>query len=291
MSISLLAMQITRETERAKFASLQMYINKKFSDLSKGYCELDDTDLFYIQFSKLKSKIFLDRLYYHSGSSDRNLIKEARKACGYPTDSLHSDEISKKRVFVVTQKALDAVEWKYSTHSKPKENVSSNSQNRAKIVALFANFLGANIKKLVCTSTKREVYDQFVIVYGKFQKKAYNSYFKTYIRVKTEYDQYEKNPNFFKTLEPSLNWKDYIKPKIEQAIKDLKKEDPINNFRHVDSDGDTFDIGPGESNFNTIDMDIMIKSMKQFRSTNFIKSQSLYYMEIEDELAFHFVIS
>ncbi|MGL4562669.1 MAG: hypothetical protein ACRCVW_02285 [Brevinema sp.] len=148
-----------------------------------------------------------------------------------------------------------------------------------------------DIKKLVCTSTKREVSDQFKIIYDKFQKKAYNSYSKTYAKVKTEYDQYEKDPNFFKNLAPSLNWKDYIKPKIEQAIKDLKKEDPIKNFRHVDSDGDTFDIGPGESNFNTMDMDIMIKSMKQFRSTNFIKSQSLYYMEIEDELAYHFVIS
>ncbi|MGL5704476.1 MAG: hypothetical protein ACRDD6_04170, partial [Tannerellaceae bacterium] len=97
MLLSKLCEQITTATEQAKQLSFEMYICKKFVDLSKGYYELDSTDLFYIKNSKWKDGIFFARLWQQLSSSDKTLTIEARKACGYPIGKLHSNELSKKR--------------------------------------------------------------------------------------------------------------------------------------------------------------------------------------------------
>ncbi|MGL4560758.1 MAG: hypothetical protein ACRCV0_00515 [Brevinema sp.] len=265
---------------------LEGYMNTPITQsMDKGYYTITDDDrktLMFFNDSFLGSTL-MQRIYKHIGSSNASITREARKACGYSDAVLHSDEISKKRVFVVTQKALDGVKWEYSKYSKPKENVSGNSQNRAKIVALFANFLGANIKKLVCTSTTRTIKEQADIIAGVILE--YPNSLKPYKRVRSLIKE-DILPNF---LNNEISKDEFYNKVYEKAIGDISSHTHL--YYHVESIGDTFDIGPEESKIDGGSKTFMNNSMDQIRKTGFIdRDQSFLLKEFDGENAFHFVI-
>ncbi|MGL4367229.1 MAG: hypothetical protein ACRCTQ_02955, partial [Brevinemataceae bacterium] len=230
---------------------------------------------------KWKDGIFFARLWQQLSSSDKTLTIEARKACGYPIGKLHSNELSKKRIFVVTEKALKGITYQYSSISSPIENVGDDGKNIAKTIALYANYLGANIKKLVCTSTTRTPEKQADIMKNLiFNTPNGTNYKTTRKNVAAKYQEYLK-------LEISEEqYKNFIYNKSLEHI-----NDNISDYKHVAQNHKyVFDIGPKESGMSTTDIIYMNTAFKLYETKNYINQSSLYYKETKDENAFHFVI-
>ncbi|MGL4394012.1 MAG: hypothetical protein ACRCS8_02175, partial [Brevinema sp.] len=169
------------------------YLDVPISEaMDKGFYSLREEDKKIMRTTNDRvGAIVLQRIYKHIGSSDTNTTKQARKACAYPTDSLYSDELSKGRVFVVTESALGGVGWKYNDSPnnvvKVIPRIDINYINKIKIMIYYANFLGGNISYFTITSTFRTPEQQADIMineyfsknkrglYGYSEKKYYNT--------------------------------------------------------------------------------------------------------------------
>lgn len=235
MSLSKLCQQITTAAEQAKQMSLDAYIFKKFSDLSKGYYELDSTDLFYIKNSKWKDGIFFDRLWYQLSSSDKALTIEARNACGYPVGKLHSDELSKKRVFVVTERALGGMTVSYKDSSIP-ETSSSTKRKLQTIILYYNTVYNQSQTHVIITDAARTEKQQAKYIYDNlFNHYNNNSSKRMYNGPSGDYALQEIRKGTDKEI-------------IKSTLEDRIKKGIYTGFNHIGDPKNTIDIGTGASN-------------------------------------------
>ncbi|MGL4367228.1 MAG: hypothetical protein ACRCTQ_02950, partial [Brevinemataceae bacterium] len=235
---------------------------------------------------KWKDGIFFARLWQQLSSSDKTLTIEARKACGYPIGKLHSNELSKKRVFVVTEKALRGeIDISYrpdcpTCNVKKIPHVLKEEHFEAvKIIILFANFLGATIKKGTISSTKRTIEEQADIIINDYIKKGNkNSY------APTQEKYYNTLNKALKTSESLIVSEEKAKLTVVKYIKSKKSE-----FYHIEDNFTgshiAFDIAP--NSIGSSNISYMQTAFSIFRP-KLINKESINYQEKGDN-AFHFV--
>lgn len=228
--------------------------------------------------------IFWEKLYQYD-DNDKEINKTAYKAFGLKYDLSTFEDA----VFAATETGLKRIDINYH-HSISYRNISREAFHKVKVIALYANFQGADITQLKISSTGRsreEQANQMVAYLILPNSRMYPS-----TREKLAFDRENYHNG-------SISLTKFKEIAFEKALEDVNKNPHFYGHlkENLEKQGNNvFDIGPGKSNLSPSQINIFNTAMDEARKSGYISRNSKLYGEgasenSEDgEKAFHFVI-
>ncbi|MGL4561613.1 MAG: hypothetical protein ACRCV0_04915 [Brevinema sp.] len=253
--------------------------NSQLSNMKQGKYLVSSNELIIF---KNNSDKFWERIIKVSGLS-ANEFHQIRSNFGYTKDKLEGSSI-----FTPSKSALDSINVSFE---EDQPSVNSNAILISKELALHANFLGASIKKIVITSTQRDVKKQaklmvdylidptktlyptvrkwlyndqqdIVSVFNKLweQKKISTQKLTTHIQ-EAVYTKNFKKASYYELWQQNIISKeDFKKIAYDLALKHVTEN--TSHYLHVGNSKKVFDIGPNSSGHNSSDSNYLNQSIK-----------------------------
>ncbi|MGL5955342.1 MAG: hypothetical protein ACRC0X_01865 [Brevinema sp.] len=220
------------------------------NDLKKGIYHVSSLDKILFALSK---DLFWKRLIKVSELSPSEFHK-IREKFGYNQNSLKEGQ----SIFIPLKRKLNNIEIKFGKNADP-SSFNSSCKPLLKEMAVHANFLGANIKYLVITSTSRTPEKQAVLMInyltdgykeGMYQTTRNWLYIDKQKDGNTYYEQFQKG------MITQLQFEQIVE---ELALKHIRAN--LNDYAHVSDSRNVFDIGPNSSGHSRNDINCFNKTI------------------------------
>ena len=250
--------------------------NNQLSNMEKGFYFITTLDK--NMFSENKN-IFWNRLIKVSGLSE-NEFHKFREKFGHSKDRLEGNKI-----FFPSKKGLSRIDLSFGSGTD--QNAMRDKGKEISIgMALHANYLGANIRKLVITSTQRTEQKQakLMVPYLKRDDSTMYPSVRGWLHTdkqtdgNTYYEQWKKN---------IITESEFSNIAEKLALKHVKANK--SDYKHVsDENGKVFDIGPNESGHSGNDRTCYNKSITILEGNGLHGNSKLYGEGGEN--AYHIVL-
>lgn len=194
------------------------------------------------------------------------------------------DRLEHDRIFVATRDGLDGIILDFIDIAD-RVAMKDDAKQVAKELALHANYLGADISKIVVTSTQRTETRQAEVMVPYLTDTNNNLYRR--VRDMIYEEEQEDGNTYYEQFKNGIITKDELKNiAYELSLEDIQANKTA--YRHVREDEKTFDIGPKSSGHNTNDIACFNKSIEMAKGKT-LDSSSLGYNQL-GEKSYHIVL-
>lgn len=249
--------------------------SNQISNIEKGWYIVSETDNSMFNQTPL---LFWKKIIPLTGLSESEFHK-IRDNFGYKKDKLEGNKI-----FIPSKKGLGNIKISFG-----KNAVSSSFKNENKEIisemALHSNYLGANITKLVITSTSRDSVKQANLMIP-YLTNIDSTMYPTVRGWLYKGKQEDGKTYYEQKKERIITESKFSDIAYELALKHVRNN--MSAYGHVSSDGKVFDIGPNSSSHSSKDINYFNDSLEILEG-EVLNSSSKKYGE-GGEKAYHIVV-